>query len=134
MYFKKCGTKNEDSAEFCKQCSCQLNAPQAGTEQAAPPPSNQSNAQPVVQGNVSQSVGMQDAPAKKAQRKKGVDQLLPFADVHGDYHIFHSMLPECSLGTGAKRRLAYGAKGQFFRRITYGKYRRRARPGELICP
>ena len=44
MYFKKCGVVHEDPAVFCKQCSYQ------------------SNVQPVMQGNVSQSVGMQDTP------------------------------------------------------------------------
>lgn len=71
MYVKKYGTKNEDSAVCCKQSSCQLNAPQDSLGQAAPPPSHQSNAQPVAQGNVSQSVGMQDTPVKKSAKKKG---------------------------------------------------------------
>ena len=116
MYFKKCGVVHEDPAVFCKQCSYQ------------------SNVQPVMQGNVSQSVGMQDTPVKKKRKeKKGPDRLRCFADVHGGYSIFYSMLSECSSGTGGKRRLAYGTKGQFFGRITYGKYRRRASlaPGDL---
>lgn len=70
MYFKKCGTINEDSAAFCRQCSCQLDEPQAGTEQAAPPPSNQSNMQLVEQRNVSQNVGMQHTPVKKSAKGK----------------------------------------------------------------
>ena len=54
MYFKKCGVVHEDPAVFCKQCSYQ------------------SNVQPVMQGNVSQSVGMQDTPVKKSAKKKRV--------------------------------------------------------------
>lgn len=67
MYCKKCGTMNGDSAAFCKQCGCQLNAPQADTGQAAPPPSGMPQAQPARQWNVQQNT-RQSAPAKKSAK------------------------------------------------------------------
>lgn len=66
MYCKKCGTMNEDSATFCKQCGSPLNAPQAGTGPAAPPQPGMPL--PAMQWNVQQNAG-QSAPGKKSAKK-----------------------------------------------------------------